>query len=139
MKTFKEHTTNLDEKSDKLSSAEYQKAKKRKGFNKKDWKWNSKEGLYNRVNEDSKLTEAMFDKKKGYRALEKLVGKDLEVVTYDKGIPGTKGKFRIIHPNLFQVMGPKRLSFRIGDIEKLDQNKKKIFLRPAFKPSFAKK
>jgi hypothetical protein len=84
-------------------------------------------------------TEAMFDKKKEYQVLKKLVGKDLEVVTYDKGIPSTKGKFRIIHPNLFQVMGPKRLSFGIGDIEKLDQNKKKIFLRPAFKPSFPKK
>ena len=38
-------------KSDKLSSAEYQKAKKLKGFNKKDWKWDSKEGLYHRVEE----------------------------------------------------------------------------------------
>lgn len=46
-------------KSDKLSSAEYQKAKKLKGFNKKDWKWDSKEGLYLRVEE---VNEAKFDK-----------------------------------------------------------------------------
>ena len=75
MKTFKEHITNLDEKSDKLSSAEYQKAKKRKGFNKKDWKWNSKEGLYNRVNEDSKMARQsdsqLKDLMKKMRDLEK--------------------------------------------------------------------
>lgn len=35
----------------KLSSAEYQKAKKLKGFNKDDYKWNSDESLYIKLNE----------------------------------------------------------------------------------------
>jgi len=34
-----------------LSSEEYQKAKKLKDFDKEDWEWNSKSGLYDRVNE----------------------------------------------------------------------------------------
>ena len=34
-----------------LSSEEYQKAKKLKDFDKGDWEWNSKSGLYDRVNE----------------------------------------------------------------------------------------
>jgi hypothetical protein len=45
--------------SNKLSSAEYQKFKKLKAFNSKDWKWNSKEGLYHRVNEEADLEEAV--------------------------------------------------------------------------------
>lgn len=36
-------------KSDKLSSAEYQKAKKLKAFNPDDWKWNSDEDLYIKI------------------------------------------------------------------------------------------
>jgi hypothetical protein len=38
-------------KADHLSSEEYQKAKKLKDFDKGDWEWNSKSGLYDRVNE----------------------------------------------------------------------------------------
>ena len=41
----------------KLSSAEYEKFKKLKAFNKKDWKWNSKEGLYHRIKEETDLNE----------------------------------------------------------------------------------
>ena len=41
----------------KLSSAEYQKAKKLKSFKASDWKWNASEDLYNKVNE-GELTEA---------------------------------------------------------------------------------
>jgi hypothetical protein len=44
-------------KASKLSSAEYQKAKKLKDFKASDWKWNTDEDLYVKVNED-KLTEA---------------------------------------------------------------------------------
>jgi len=44
-------------KASKLSSAEYQKAKKLKDFKASDWKWNTDEDLYIKVNED-KLTEA---------------------------------------------------------------------------------
>ena len=44
--------------SNKLSSKEYEKFSKLKAFNDKDWKWNSKEGLYNRVNEEVELDEA---------------------------------------------------------------------------------
>jgi len=43
-------------KQDHLSSEEYQKAKTLKDFNKEDWKWNSKSGLYDKVNE-SVVTE----------------------------------------------------------------------------------
>lgn len=39
-----------------LSSEEYQKAKKLKDFDKEDWEWNSKSGLYDKVNE-SVVTE----------------------------------------------------------------------------------
>jgi hypothetical protein len=38
-------------KADHLSSEEYQKAKKLKDFDKGNWEWNSKSGLYDRVNE----------------------------------------------------------------------------------------
>ena len=119
MKTFKEHTTNLDEKSDKLS------------------------------------TEAVFDKRKGYQLIKKLAGKNIEIMLYkiypavgkmhDGIIPG---KLRIINPNLFQVMNAKgmkgaglgdkdRLSFRIGDVDKIDKNK--IYLKPEYKPPYPKK
>jgi len=56
-------TSNVDEKvnlkQSHLSSAEYQKAKKLKGFNADDWVWNSDTGLYDRVDEsNSKTTKA---------------------------------------------------------------------------------
>ena len=44
-------------KASKLSSAEYQKAKKLKDFKASDWKWNTDEDLYTKVNE-GELTEA---------------------------------------------------------------------------------
>ena len=44
-------------KQSKLSSAEYQKAKKLKDFKASDWKWNADEDLYTKVNE-GELTEA---------------------------------------------------------------------------------
>jgi hypothetical protein len=45
----------------KLSSAEYQKAKKLKDFKASDWKWNDDEDLYTKVNEgiERKITEAL--------------------------------------------------------------------------------
>jgi len=58
-------------KASKLSSAEYQKAKKLKDFKSSDWKWNADEDLYTKVNE-AELTEAYvpsnikeFAKRKG--------------------------------------------------------------------------
>ena len=49
-------------KASKLSTAEYQKAKKLKDFKASDWKYDSKEDLYTKVNE-SKLNEKIsFDK-----------------------------------------------------------------------------
>jgi hypothetical protein len=49
-------------KASKLSSAEYQKAKKLKSFKANDWKWNADEDLYNKVNEGvgSDLDEPYF-------------------------------------------------------------------------------
>jgi len=51
-------------KADHLSSAEYQKAKKLKDFNKNDWSWNSKTQLYDRVTEarNKKVTKQMWNK-----------------------------------------------------------------------------
>jgi ABC-type sulfate transport system substrate-binding protein len=56
-------TSNVDEKvnlkQSHLSSAEYQKAKKLKGFNADDWVWNSDTHLYDKVEEsNSKTTKA---------------------------------------------------------------------------------
>lgn len=59
----------------KLSSAEYQMAKKLKSFKSSDWKWNADEDLYTKVNE-AELTEANvpsnikeFAKRKGVSSL----------------------------------------------------------------------
>jgi len=57
-------------KVDHLSSAEYQKAKKLKDFNKDDWSWNGDTQLYDRVNEaknkkvDKKMWNKMSDEKR---------------------------------------------------------------------------
>lgn len=57
-------------KADHLSSAEYQKAKKLKDFDKADWSWNSDTQLYDRVNEarnkkvDKKMWNKMSDEKR---------------------------------------------------------------------------
>jgi hypothetical protein len=57
--TEKVNEVNL--KQAKLSSAEYQKAKKLKDFKASDWKWNADEDLYTKVNEgiERKITEAL--------------------------------------------------------------------------------
>jgi hypothetical protein len=71
--TEKVNEVNL--KQSKLSSAEYQKAKKLKNFKSSDWKWNADEDLYTKVNE-GELTEAFvpsnikeFAKRKGVSSL----------------------------------------------------------------------
>ena len=43
-----------------LSSEEYQKAKKLKDFDKEDWEWNSKSGLYDRVNETTDMNDPVL-------------------------------------------------------------------------------
>lgn len=55
-------------KQDHLSSEEYQKAKKLKAFDKEDWEWNSKSGLYDRVNEATDLNDPVLV---AYRATRK--------------------------------------------------------------------
>jgi hypothetical protein len=57
--TKKVNEVNL--KQAKLSSAEYQKAKKLKDFKASDWKWNADEDLYTKVNEgiERKISEAL--------------------------------------------------------------------------------
>ena len=55
-----------------LSSEEYQKAKKLKAFNKEDWEWNSKSGLYDRVNEATDLNDPVLV---SYRATRKTLPK----------------------------------------------------------------
>ena len=54
--TEKVNEVNL--KQSKLSSAEYQKAKKLKDFKASDWKWNADEDLYTKVNEGELTEEA---------------------------------------------------------------------------------
>lgn len=57
-------------KADHLSSAEYQKAKKLKDFNKDDWSWNSDTQLYDKITEarskkvDKKMWNKMSDEKR---------------------------------------------------------------------------
>jgi hypothetical protein len=79
-------------KQSKLSSAEYQKAKKLKDFKSSDWKWNADEDLYTKVNE-GELTEANvpsnikeFAKRKGITSLVNKVAGWAEQV--GKGIRG---------------------------------------------------
>lgn len=70
-----EEINEVNLKQSKLSSAEYQKAKKLKDFKASDWKWNADEDLYTKVNE-GELTEAYvpsnikeFAKRKGVSSL----------------------------------------------------------------------
>lgn len=79
-------------KASKLSTAEYQKAKKLKDFKASDWKYDSKEDLYTKVNE-GELTEAYvpsnikdFAKRKGVSSLVNKVAGWAEKV--GKGIRG---------------------------------------------------
>jgi hypothetical protein len=88
--TEKVNEVNL--KASKLSSAEYQKAKKLKDFKASDWKWNADEDLYTKVNE-GELTEAYvpsnikeFAKRKGVSSLVNKVAGWAEKV--GKGIRG---------------------------------------------------
>jgi len=75
-------------KQDHLSSEEYQKAKTLKDFNKEDWKWNSKSGLYDKVNE-SVITENRDAKTivkafmKAYNKGEEVDAQDWEQFMYD--------------------------------------------------------
>jgi hypothetical protein len=71
----KDEMNEVNLKASKLSSSEYQKAKKLKDFKASDWKWNADEDLYNKVNE-GELTEAYvpsnikeFAKRKGVSSL----------------------------------------------------------------------
>ena len=103
---------------------------------------------------DLQIDEAVFNKKKGYQSIKSLDGKNIEIMLY-KNYPAVgkmhdgiiPGRLRIINPNLFQIMGARgmkgagfgnrdRLSFRLGDVEKIDKNK--IYLKPEYKPPFQK-
>jgi len=53
-----EEVNEVNLKASKLSSAEYQKAKKLKDFKASDWKWNADEDLYTKVNEGELTEEA---------------------------------------------------------------------------------
>ena len=85
IRTIKTDFTNLTSKAikeavnlkqAKLSSAEYQKAKKLKDFKASDWKWNANEDLYVKVVNEAELSEAYvpsnikeFAKRKGVSSL----------------------------------------------------------------------
>lgn len=59
-----DNTTECANKSDKMSSEEYAKEKKKSGFKKDDWKWDSKESLYLRVGKkDEDVTPPATDPK----------------------------------------------------------------------------
>lgn len=87
-----EEINEVNLKQSKLSSSEYQKAKKLKDFKASDWKWNADEDLYTKVNE-GELTEAFvpsnikeFAKRKGVSSLVNKVAGWAEKV--GKGIRG---------------------------------------------------
>ena len=67
----------IDLRADHLSSEEYQKAKKLKAFDKKDWEWNSKSGLYDRVNEMSSEKDGT-EASDGKRSHEDYLEEDVE-------------------------------------------------------------
>ena len=73
-------TESIDEsvnlKQSKLSSSEYQKAKKLKAFNVKDWKWNADEDLYIKVIKESTSRNLSED-------YSMLIGKRVEVEQYN--------------------------------------------------------
>jgi hypothetical protein len=89
--TFGKRKNELEEavnlKQAKLSSSEYQKAKKLKDFKASDWKWNADEDLYTKVIKEGELTEANipsnirdFAKRKGVLPLVNKVAKWAEAV-----------------------------------------------------------
>lgn len=94
-------------KADHLSSEEYQKAKKLKDFDKEDWKWNSKSGLYDKVNEAKRGTVFRAAKKGSYPISLVVVknGKviDQELVNTPEAVPAAfnviqdKHKGAIVH------------------------------------------
>ena len=67
----------IDLRADHLSSEEYQKAKKLKDFDKEDWKWNSKSGLYDKVNEMSSEKDGT-EASDGKRSHEDYLEEDVE-------------------------------------------------------------
>jgi hypothetical protein len=82
-KVYKKSVTEkVNLKAAHLSSEDYQKAKKLKAFNSADWTWNSKSGLYDRVNE-STVTEGEF---KGSIAGDVADGIAKELSQYVKGV-----------------------------------------------------
>jgi len=88
-----EKVNEVNLKQAKLSSAEYQKAKKLKDFKASDWKWNADEDLYTKVIKEGELTEAYvpsnikeFAKRKGVSSLVNKVAGWAEKV--GKGIRG---------------------------------------------------
>ncbi len=87
--------------SNKLSSAEYEKFGKLKAFNDKDWKWNSKEGLYHRVNEETDLKEASASDIKKVLAAAKKAGGTVKGNQIDFGMGAVidvsveKGKIKL--------------------------------------------
>jgi hypothetical protein len=65
----KQSMNEVNLKASKLSSAEYQKAKKLKDFKASDWKWNADEDLYTKVIKEGELNEKIdFDKVLDLRA-----------------------------------------------------------------------
>ena len=69
-------------KQDKLSSAEYQKAKKLKGFDPKNYMWDPKQGLYLiRKMSEGKLTESRIDQSKVFdqSEVEEIIGEIREI------------------------------------------------------------
>lgn len=87
--------------SNKLSSAEHEKFSKLKAFNDKDWKWNSKEGLYHRVNEETELEEASASDIKNVLAAAKKAGGSVKGNQIDFGMGAVidvsieKGKIKL--------------------------------------------
>ena len=79
-------------KKDQLSSAEYQKAKKLKAFNPKEWKWNPDTDLYDKINEGyTPEYETYSELRKG----------DIPSVTKYKKVDG-----QVVYQKGHRVVGP---------------------------------
>ena len=97
--TEKVNEVNL--KQAKLSSAEYQKAKKLKDFKASDWKWNADEDLYTKVNEGiekridealNKINEELCPAGKAYIKRRQAAGEKSSAYLSGRGVKVCKGQ-----------------------------------------------
>jgi hypothetical protein len=96
-----EKVNEINLKQAKLSSAEYQKAKKLKDFKASDWKWNADEDLYTKVNEGiekridealNKINEELCPAGKAYIKRRQAAGEKSSAYLSGRGVKVCKGQ-----------------------------------------------